>query len=335
MQSENASFYIGHVPIHGRAVLAPMDGFSDPPFRLLCCEFGSAISYIAFISARELLQDHQLSRKGLRIDPRERPVAIQLYDSDINRLRKAALRVQTLQPDMIDINMGCSTRRVSQGGAGAGLLCDTDKISRLFGQLDSDLDVPVTAKIRLGWDDDNRNYRDVAQAIEANNGAMIAVHGRTCKQAFKGQADWDAIAEIKQIVSIPVIGNGDVKTPEDVRRFFAHTACDGVMIGRAAIGNPWVFQNRSIDEVSNKEISAVIFTHYERMITEYGGRLGLLRFRKHLACYLDHVPNAADFRNDLLTADDHASFKNLLHRAGLFKPTKPPSLYDHQHFSQP
>jgi len=316
MQSGNASFYVGHVPIYGRAILAPMDGYSDAPFRLLCREFGSAISYIPFISARELLQDHHFSRKGLRFDPRERPVAIQLYDNDVNRLHKAALRVQSLKPDMIDINMGCSTRRVAQGGAGAGLLCDPQKIANLIGQLDSALDVPVTAKIRLGWDDDTRNYLDVAKIIEDNNGAMIAVHGRTCKQAFKGEADWDAIAEIKQAVSIPVIGNGDVQTPEDIRRFFAHTACDGVMIGRSAIGNPWIFQNRSIGEVSNQELSSVIHTHYERMIVVYGERLGLLRFRKHLSCYLEHAPNAHEFRNDLLTAENHAVFRNLLIRAG-------------------
>jgi tRNA-dihydrouridine synthase B len=325
MQSGNASFYVGHVPILGRAILAPMDGFSDAPFRLLCREFGSAISYIAFISARELLQDHQLSRQDLQFDPREQPVAIQLYDNDINRLRKAALRVQSLKPDIIDINMGCSTRRVSQGGAGSGLLCDLQKIADLIEQLDSALDVPVTAKIRLGWDDDTRNYLDVAKIIEDNNGAMIAVHGRTCKQAFKGQADWDAIAEIKETVSIPVIGNGDVKTPEDIHRFFKHTACDGVMIGRAAIGNPWIFQNRSVEEVSNQELSSVIHTHYERMIVVYGEKLGLLRFRKHLSCYLDHATKAHEFRNDLLTSENHEDFINLLNRAGFSRPMKPHS----------
>ncbi len=333
MQSGNASFYVGHVPIHGREILAPMDGFSDAPFRLLCREFGSAISYIAFISARELLQDHYLSRKSLQFDPRERPVAIQLYDNDLNRLCKAALRVQSLEPDMIDINMGCSTRRVSKGGAGAGLLCDPHKIANLIEQLDLALDVPVTAKIRLGWDEDTRNHLDVAKVIEDNNGAMIAVHGRTCKQAFRGQADWDAIAEIKQAVSIPVIGNGDVKTPEDVRRFFAHTSCDGVMIGRAAIGNPWIFQNRSVGEVSNQELSSVIHTHYERMIVFYGEKLGLLRFRKHLSCYLDHAPNSHKFRNDLLTVDNHVDFLHFLNHAGFSQPMKPASLHDHLRFS--
>jgi tRNA-dihydrouridine synthase B len=333
MQSGNASFYVGHVPIHGKAILAPMDGFSDAPFRLLCREFGSAISYIAFISARELLQDHHLSRKGLQFDPRERPVAIQLYDNDINRLCKAALRVQSLEPDMIDINMGCSTRRVSQGGAGAGMLCDLNKIANLITQLDSILDVPVTAKIRLGWDDNTRNYIDVAKVIQDNNGSMIAVHGRTCKQAFKGQADWDAIAEIKQTVSIPVIGNGDVQTYEDVHRFFAHTSCDGVMIGRAAIGNPWIFQNRSIGKLSNQELSSVIHTHFERMIVAYGEKLGLLRFRKHLSCYLDHAPNTHEFRNDLLTAENHEDFINLLNHAGFSRPVKSDGLNDHRRVS--
>ena len=318
MQPESAAFYVDHVPIDGRLILAPMDGFSDPPFRLLCRQFGSAISYIAFISARELLQDHSLSRKGLHFDPRERPVAIQLYDNDVARLLKAAIRVHTLKPDMIDINMGCSTRR----GSGAGLLCDRQKIANIIGQLSTALEVPVTAKIRLGWDDDHRNHIDVAKIIEDNNGAMIAVHGRTCKQAFKGQADWDAIAEVKQAVSIPVIGNGDVKSTDDIKRFFAHTKCDGVMIGRAAIGNPWIFQNRSIRDVSMQEFSTVIHLHYERMIAEYGERLGLLLFRKHISCYLDHALDTNEFHNAILTAEDDMTLKKYLFRAGIPLPVK-------------
>lgn len=317
MQIKHAAFYIDHVPINGRLILAPMDGFSDAPFRLICREFGSAISYIAFISARQLLQDHNLSRDDLRFDSRERPIAIQLYDNNVTRLIKAAERVQILNPDIIDINMGCSTRRVSGHGAGAGLLRDKQKIADIIRELRTNLNIPITAKIRLGWDDDNRNYLDVAKAIEDNNGAMIAVHGRTCKQAFKGQADWDAIAEIKQAISIPVIGNGDVKSPEDIQRFFEYTACDGVMIGRAAIGNPWIFQNRSIREVSNQEFYVVIYKHCERMILEYGEKLGLLRFRKHLSRYLDHAPWTSEFRNDLLTTDDHKTFLTILNRVGI------------------
>ncbi len=327
MPSENAAFYIGRVPIHGRLILAPIDGYGDSPFRLLCRQFGSAMSYIAFISARELLQDHHLLRKGLQFDPRERPVAIQLYDNDIDRLRQAALRLQSLRPDMIDINMGCSTRRVSRRGAGAGLLRDTQKIATLIADLSATLDVPVTAKIRLGWDDHHRNYLDVAKIIEENNGALIAVHGRTRQQGFKGEADWDAIAEIKAALSIPVIGNGDVRSPEDIRRFFTHTACDAVMIGRAAIGNPWIFQRRHRQEVSMQELSTVIYAHYEGMINEYGEKLGLLRFRKHLCRYLNFAPHTDQIRKALLTAENHTTFLELLVRAGLTRPLKADSQF--------
>ncbi len=334
MPSEDAAFYIGRVPIHGRLILAPMDGFGDSPFRLLCRQFGSAMSYIPFISAREILQDSKRSRNTLHFDPKERPITIQLYDDDPTRLRKAALRLQSLKPDLIDINMGCSNRRVSGHGAGAGFLRDTQKIATLIADLSASLAVPVTVKIRLGWDDQNRNYLEVAKIIEENNGAMIAVHGRTRQQAYKGKADWDAIAQIKQTVSIPVIGNGDVGSTEDVRRFFAYTACDGVMIGRAAIGNPWIFQDRHGQKVSLPELSAVIYAHYEGMCNEFGEKIGLLRFRKHLCSYLRHAPRTEKKRYALLTADDHKTFLKLLARAGFTRPREPFSFFSSQQCSQ-
>ena len=334
MPGENAAFLIGRVPIHGRMILAPMDGFGDSPFRLICRKFGSAMSYIPFISAREIIQDSNRLRNELHFDLRERPIAIQLYDDDPVRLRKAALCLQSLKPDVIDINMGCSNRRVSGHGAGAGLLRDTQKIATLIADLSASLAVPVTVKIRLGWDDQNRNYLEVAKIVEENNGALIAVHGRTRKQAYKGNADWDAIAEIKRAVSIPVIGNGDVRSTEDIRRFFAHTACDGVMIGRAAIGNPWIFQDRHGQKVSRSELSAVIYAHYEGMLNKYGERLGLLRFRKHLCSYLAHAPRAERLRYALLTADDNKTILKLLARAGFSKPSEPLPLFDSQQLSQ-
>jgi nifR3 family TIM-barrel protein len=334
MPGENAAFYVGRVPIHGRMILAPMDGFGDSPFRLICRKFGSAMSYIPFISARAILQDSKRLRNELHFDPGERPIALQLYDDDPVRLHKAALRLLSLKPDIIDINMGCSNRRVSGHGAGAGLLRDTHKIAALIEDLSASLPVPVTVKIRLGWNDLNRNYLEVAKIVEENNGAMLAVHGRTRQQAYKGKADWDAIAEIKQAVSIPVIGNGDVGSPEDVRCFFAHTACDGVMIGRAAIGNPWIFQERHDHKVSLSELSAVIYAHYEGMRIKYGERLGLLRFRKHLCSYLAHAPRVDKLRYALLTADDHKTFLKLLARAGFSRPSEPLLLFGSQQPSQ-
>jgi len=320
MASVIPDFHVGSVPVFGKLILAPMDGFNDVPFRLICRQHGSAMSYVPFISARDLLQGLNSTWDDLRFDPKERPVVIQLFDSEASRLLDAALRLESMTPDVIDINMGCSSMRVSRRGAGAGLLLDPRKISCIIDRLSAKLDVPVTAKIRLGWDWENLNYLEIARTIEEHGGAMIAVHGRTRHQAFTGKADWDAIAEIKQAVSIPVVGNGDVKTPADVRRFLSHTRCDGVMIGRAAIGNPWIFQYRSRQDVSAQEASTVIHDHFHRMVAEYGEKLGLIRFRKHLVRYLGDTPLADKSRLQSLTAEDYETFLKCLSQAGYPSP---------------
>ena len=219
--------------------------------------------------------------------------------------------VDRLHPDTIDINMGCSVPKVSQRGAGAGLLRTPDKIAELFKRLSTTLPVPVTGKIRLGWDDQSRNYLEVAHILEDNGASAIAVHGRTKVQAYHGEADWRPIAEIKAAVKIPVIGNGDVKRVADIDRIKALTGCDAVMIGRAAIGNPWIFQRKDFDDVTFAERAALIRQHLAAMLDYYGPRLGIVLFRKHVVKYIKGVPYATDVRLALLTCTTADEFIDL------------------------
>jgi tRNA-dihydrouridine synthase B len=304
------AFCVRDVPVYGRTILSPMDGYSDLPFRLICRELGSAMSYTEFVSVDEL-QSHKLTVKAwqkLRFAPSERPMTFQIYGHDDDRLVETAIRLQDLQPTIIDINMGCYVKKISERGAGSGMLCQPDKIARVFTRLARSLSVPVTGKIRLGWDDETRNYLSVARVLEDSGASLIAVHGRTRAQAYKGAADWDAIAEIKQTVHVPVIGNGDVHRVADIGRLRAHTGCDGVMIGRAAIGNPWIFAGLDREQVSLGEKVALMRRHLALNLDFYGPQTGLVLFRKHAARYIEGLPGEALLHEPLLTANTVAEF---------------------------
>jgi tRNA-dihydrouridine synthase B len=296
----------------GDLILAPMDGFSDLPFRSICRELGSAMSYTGFINTLDILHGHPYVAQKLAFLPEERPVVFQIFDNDPDRLLEVAVRLQELGPDRIDVNMGCSVNCVSGRGAGAGLLRTPLKIARIFRRLSRALAVPVSGKIRLGWDDDHRNYLLVARIIEENGGALLAVHARTRVQGYGGQADWDAIAQIKQAVSIPVIGNGDVRTVADIERLQTHTGCDAVMIGRAAIGNPWIFSRLDRRQVPPEQVKATMLKHLERMCSFYGSEPGLVLFRKHASRYLSQIPLTKEQRQKLLTAESQVEFLELL-----------------------
>lgn len=313
-----AHFFIGTVPIHGDVILAPMEGFSDVPYRSLCRHFGSAMSITAFVSALELTQGIDRAWKELEFRPHERPVAFQFYDDDIDRLLEAVNSSLQLKPDIIDINMGCSSRRVSGRGAGAGLLRQPAKVATLMKQLSSQINLPITAKIRLGWDEDDRNFLDIGRIIEDNGGKALAVHGRTRQQAYRGRADWDAIAELRQAVSIPLIANGDVTAPGDIQRLIDHTQCQAVMIGRGAIGNPWIFQKRERSQVDWNETLAVVEQHLKAMVDYYGPR-GTILFRKHLTRYLEPFQVDESWRRDLLTQD---SFDRVLDQLRQYSPQR-------------
>lgn len=305
------SFYVRDVPVYGDVILSPMAGFSDEPFRLICREYGSAMSYTEFVADEAIIARTDHAARRLAFDASERPMVHQFFGCDEDKLEHAAHLLEELQPDIIDLNMGCSTRQVSGRGAGAGLLPHPKRFSRIIQRLTHAVSVPITAKIRLGWDDDQRNYLDVARRLEDSGVSLIAVHGRTKAQAYKGSADWDAIAEIKQVLSIPLIGNGDVRSPADIERIKQHTGCDGVMIGRAAIGNPWIFQRQSRREVDFADQVAMVRQHLELMIDFYGPQHGLIRFRKHVVKYVKGLV-ANDLYQQMVTCPDVQQFRDLI-----------------------
>jgi nifR3 family TIM-barrel protein len=305
-------FKIHNIPVYGDLILSPMAGFSDQPYRLICREYGSAMSYTEFVSADGILHGNERTMEMLRFAPSEHPVVFQIFGSNEATLEQAARKIEQLGPDIIDLNMGCSVKKISNRGSGAALLKEPQKIGRIFARLTKALSVPVTGKMRLGWDDDSLNYLEVAKIIEGNGAALIAVHGRTKEQAYSGQANWDAIAEIKQAVSIPVIGNGDVRTVADIDRIKQHTGCDAVMIGRAAIGNPWIFQRKDIEQVTLSEKAALIQRHLDLMLDFYGEERGLILFRKHIVKYIRGMAHSAKVRAKLVTCTRPEEFIALM-----------------------
>jgi nifR3 family TIM-barrel protein len=294
------TFTVGNIPIYGDAVLAPLAGYSDQPYRAICKSMGSAMSYTEFVSAQGLLRANQQTREILRFDPQERPVVLQIFGSDPRSIVKACKCLEEMGPDIIDINMGCPSARIAGRGGGAGLLREPAKVAQIFSNLSKQLSVPVTGKIRLGWDTESRNYVEIAHILQDNGAALIAVHGRTRVDSYDTPADWDAIAQVKQAVRIPVLGNGDVRCVADIERIKAYTGCEGAMIGRGAIGNPWIFERRDLVDVSLDERIDMIRHHLTQMVAFYGERRGVLAFRKHIVRYLRGLHGAARVRSQLM-----------------------------------
>ncbi len=309
--SRQPSFMVRNVPIYGDLILSPMAGFSDLPYRLIARDFGSAMGYTEFVSVDGLLHGNKKTKRLLDFHPSEYPITFQVFGNSEDKIVEACKMIESWGPTIIDLNMGCSVAKVSGRGAGAGLLCDPPKIGRIFNRLTKELAVPVTGKIRLGWDHQSLNYVTVAKTLEDNGASLIAVHGRTKAQAYNGVADWSAIAEVKQAVKIPVIGNGDVKCVADIKRIKEQTGCDGVMIGRAAIGNPWIFSRKDRHEVTFEEKAALIRRHFALML-DYYGDYGLILFRKHVVKYISEIRGAAAMRESFLTATTPEYFISLL-----------------------
>ena len=283
---DSPTFYIGNIPIYGDLLLAPMDGISDLPMRGLCRRLGSAMTITEFINALDVLEDHPRYHHRLAFEPFHRPLSLQLLGDDPIQILKAAQQlVPKVNPDIIDINLGCQSKNVTSRGAGAALLKTPGMIADIFRTMTEQFCQPITGKIRLGWDEDSLNYLEVARTIADNGGAMVAVHGRTRQQAYRGRARWAPIKEIKQALDIPVIGNGDICSVADIDRIKELTGCDAVMIGRAAVGNPWLFSRMDRSDVPPSLVHETLITHLDEMLRFYGER-GVITFRKYLKAYL-------------------------------------------------
>lgn len=287
MMEELPVWHIGDVPITGDLILAPMDGITDQPFRGLCRKLGSAMSVTEFINALDVIEDNPRYPKRLAHEPFQRPLSLQILGDWPERMLEAAIRlVDRVHPDILDINLGCQSKNVTSRGAGAALLKTPEKIARIFELMTRQFTIPVSGKIRLGWDQDSLNYLEVAKIIQESGGAMVAVHGRTRQQAYRGQAEWEPIAEIKAALQIPVVGNGDVRTMADIAAIKAQTGCDAVMIGRAAVANPWIFRRLDREQVPIALARETVLSHFEAMLAFYGER-GVITFRKYLKAYLE------------------------------------------------
>lgn len=263
-----------------------MDGFSDQPFRTICREYGSSISYTEFINTTDVLQNHPHILKRIAYEDTERPVGFQIYGNSTDEIIKAAEILEEYSPDFFDLNLGCSERHVAFRGAGSGLLRFPEKIREIMAALVTHFQIPITAKIRIGWDKSSLNYIEIAKILEDSGASLIAVHGRTRDQRWREPALWQPVEAVKKAVSIPVIGNGDVRTIDDIDEMFLQTGCDGIMIGRAAIGNPWIFSRIDKNELSKTEILEMISRHWKSVKDFYGREKALVLFRKHLKPYL-------------------------------------------------
>ncbi len=310
---QGSAFRVRDVPIYGDAILAPMDGYSDWPFRSLCRELGSAMSYTEFVKVEKILSRSKEPAKRLYFTDIERPITFQIYGDDPDLILKAALKIQELNPDIIDLNMGCPAKSIADRGAGVGMMPSPLIIARTFKKLTSALRVPVTGKIRLGWEK-NKNYKLIARIVEENGGSLIAIHGRTKEQRYTGSADWDAIAEVKSLVKIPVIGSGDVKTVADIERMKQYTNCNAVMIGRGALANPWIFSRLDREQVTSQQVQETVRKHLARSVEFYGDEDGSRLFRKYAVQYLLMQTLTRETRKQILKPMPSGEFLEMLNQ---------------------
>jgi len=292
-------------------LLAPMEDVSDPPFRAVCKDNGADLMYTEFISSEGLIRDAIKSRKKLDIFDYERPIGIQIFGGDEESLALAAKIVEVTQPDLLDINFGCPVKKVALKGAGAGVLRDLDLMVRLTDAVVKSTSLPVTVKTRLGWDDSTKNIEEVAERLQDVGIQALAIHGRTRMQLYKGEADWTLIAKVKNNprIKIPIFGNGDIDSPEKALAYKNRYGVDGIMIGRAAIGYPWIFREikhffetgQHLNPPSVEERVAVCRKHLRRSIEWKNPVVGINEMRRHYANYLKGLPNIKEFRNQLVT----------------------------------
>ena len=315
--------YIGDIKLtEFPLLLAPMEDVSDPPFRALCKKYGADVMYTEFISSEGLIRDAVKSVQKLDIFEYERPVGIQIFGSEINSMIKATQLCEEVHPDIIDINYGCPVKKVACKGAGAGILQDIPKMVSLTKEIVNATSLPVTVKTRLGWDDSSKYIVEVAERLQDVGIKAISIHGRTRAQMYKGEADWSLIAEVKNNprMHIPVFGNGDIDSPQKALEYKNRFGVDGLMIGRASIGNPWFFNEVKtylnegfiIPEPSLQEKLDVVREHLDFSIRWKGERLGLLEMRRHYARYFKGIQDFKKYRTQLVTIENKEELFSLL-----------------------
>ena len=312
---------IGNVELKNNVVLAPMAGVCNPAFRLIAKEFGTGLVCAEMVSDKAVVHKNKKTMEMLFVDDREKPLSLQIFGGEKESLVAAAQYVDKhTNADIIDINMGCPVPKVVSCDAGAKWLLDPNKIEEMVSAVVEAVDKPVTVKMRIGWDDEHIFAVQNAQAVERAGGQAVAVHGRTRVQMYEGKANWDIIGEVKKSVKIPVIGNGDVVTPEDAKRILDLTGCDGVMIGRGALGNPWMLYRtihyletgELLPEPNAKEKIDICLLHADRLVALKGEKIAIQEMRKHAAWYLKGLKNSAWVRQKINEQETREGLGKLL-----------------------
>ena len=309
---------VGSVELENNIILGPMAGLTDRPFRMICEKYNPGLVVTEMVSSKALFYDDQKTKKLLNICDEKRPISVQIFGNDEKALAYSAKYLcENKIPDIIDINMGCPAPKITKNGEGSKLMLDPDKVESITRCVVQNSSVPVTVKIRKGWDNENINAVEIAKRVEKAGASAITVHGRTRSEFYSGKCDLNIIKKVKENVKIPVIGNGDIKTVEDAKNMFKETNCDGIMISRASLGNPWIFeeiqkglQGEEIIKITNKEKLETIIKHIELETSEKGEITGVREMRKHLAFYIKGEKNASEIREKI----NHIENKNELEK---------------------